>query len=112
MYFTNNAFTKKYFTVLLPCSYRKACNVTLPYYGIERLEIDFSKANLAAVVNVFTGLTVAQYLDKLWNIMDDESGEPPNTFPIHVRDDCIFCMPKIITLLYLDFIRYRCVVFM
>lgn len=47
-------------------SYRKTCNVKLPYYGIDRIEVDFSKANLVVIISVFTGLTVSQYLDKLF----------------------------------------------
>lgn len=52
---------------------------------MERLEIDFSKATLAAVVSVFAGITVSEYLDQLWQVMADDILEPARIFPIHVN---------------------------
>ncbi|CAG7832142.1 unnamed protein product, partial [Allacma fusca] len=52
--------------------YKKVCNIKGRNYKIARIEVDFSKAILAAVINVFHSIDTETYLNQMWNacVMD------------------------------------------
>ncbi|CAG7784907.1 unnamed protein product, partial [Allacma fusca] len=53
-------------------SYKKYFEIRGRAYRVARVEIDFSKALLAAVISVYQGLDTEGYIRTLWNSMNAE----------------------------------------
>jgi len=65
--------------------FKKTCNVLKPFYGLSRVEIDFSKSLLAATVSAFNGMDVASFLRVLWKVIAlKQKDEDKTILPVHI----------------------------
>ncbi|CAL8119318.1 unnamed protein product [Orchesella dallaii] len=64
--------------------YEDDYNVTTPFYGVHKIEMDFSKAMITGAIKAFTGLSVDEYILLFWECMVNKNAANKIIFPLHI----------------------------